>query len=177
MPEYTLEPANIGDIHAIVRIVNDAYRGNDGKVGWTSEMGLVQGQRVNTSVISRMLRQENPKIYVMRDKQTRRIVATICLDRFSPVATEIGMLSVDVELQGSGLGKRILAATEDRLRSVGCLNARMSVIEARTELVAWYVRRGFLPTGDYIDFPYDDESVGIPLRDGLRFIVLEKILN
>lgn len=50
----------------------------------------------------------------------------------------------------------------------------MTVIEQRSELIAWYERRGFHRTGDYSPFPYGDERFGIPLRPDLRFEKLTK---
>ena len=53
---------------------------------------------------------------------------------------------------------------------------RMTVIDVREELIAWYERRGYHRTGIKKPFPYGDERFGIPLRDDLRFEVLEKML-
>ena len=41
----------------------------------------------------------------------------------------------------------------------------------------YYRRRGYQPTGVFKPFPYGDERFGIPLRDDLRFEVLEKPLQ
>ncbi len=46
----------------------------------------------------------------------------------------------------------------------------------RAELIALYERRGYGRTGITRPFPYGDERFGIPLRDDLRFEVLEKPL-
>ena len=51
---------------------------------------------------------------------------------------------------------------------------RMTVIDVRDELIAWYVRRGYRRTGIRKLFPYGDTRFGIPRRDDLRFEVLEK---
>ena len=53
---------------------------------------------------------------------------------------------------------------------------RMTVIDVREELIAFYQRRGYIRTGILKPFPYGDERYGIPLRDDLRFEVLEKQL-
>ncbi len=44
----------------------------------------------------------------------------------------------------------------------------MTVIHRRTELIAWYERRGYHPTGETRPFPVD------PPRPDLHFVVLEK---
>ena len=46
----------------------------------------------------------------------------------------------------------------------------MTVIHRRTELIAWYERRGYAPTGETRPFPVD------PPQPQLDFVVLEKAL-
>jgi hypothetical protein len=53
----------------------------------------------------------------------------------------------------------------------------MTVIGQRTDLIEWYARRGYAPTGEQRPFPYGDERFGIPLRDDLVFVVLVKPLR
>jgi hypothetical protein len=52
----------------------------------------------------------------------------------------------------------------------------MTVIRQRTELIAWYERRGYVLTGATADFPMDDERFGLPRRRDLQFLVLAKSL-
>jgi hypothetical protein len=53
----------------------------------------------------------------------------------------------------------------------------MCVIDRRTELIAWYERRGYVRTGESRPFPYGEEGVGVPRDDDFRFAVLEKDLR
>lgn len=52
----------------------------------------------------------------------------------------------------------------------------MKVVNVRDELIAWYGRRGYAPTGETAPFPYGDDRFGQPLRDDLSFVVLQKTL-
>jgi hypothetical protein len=52
----------------------------------------------------------------------------------------------------------------------------MTVIAQRTELIAWYERRGYRATGKTQPFPYEDDRVGVPFFGGLSFRVFEKPL-
>ena len=52
-----------------------------------------------------------------------------------------------------------------------------TVIDIRESLIAFYGRRGYARTGVTKPFPYGDERFGTPLRDDLRFEVLEKDLH
>ena len=89
----------------------------------------------------------------------------------------IGMLAVRPFLQATGIGKRLLAEAENRARmEFAATRARMTVIEQRQELIAWYIRRGFLVTTRTEPFPYGNPRFGLPRRADLRFLVLEKAL-
>jgi len=54
---------------------------------------------------------------------------------------------------------------------------QMTVIVQRTELIAWYERRGYRRTGERRPFPYGDERFGLPRRNDLAFEVLRKLLS
>jgi hypothetical protein len=52
----------------------------------------------------------------------------------------------------------------------------MQVVGQRSELVAWYVRRGYTLTDERRPFPFDALVNGVALRDDLYFAVLTKTL-
>ncbi len=88
-----------------------------------------------------------------------------------------GMFSVQPKLQGGGIGKVVLDEAERIVRDEWKLSAmRMTVIDVREELIAFYERRGYRRTGITKPFPYGDARFGLPKREDLRFEVLEKIL-
>ena len=88
-----------------------------------------------------------------------------------------GMFAVLPSAQGRGIGNRVLAEAERVAREDwGLERMRMTVIDLRSELIAWYQRRGYVRTGVFKPFPYGDERFGRPKRDDLRFEVLEKAL-
>ena len=87
------------------------------------------------------------------------------------------MFSVDPGRQGGGIGKQLLAEAERIVRDDWTLpSMRMTVIDIRDELIAFYERRGYRRTGIFKPFPYGDARFGLPRRDDLRFEVLEKLL-
>lgn len=53
----------------------------------------------------------------------------------------------------------------------------MTVISVRSELIAWYARRGYQRTGERAPFPYGDARFGEPKRDDLEFVVLQKSIG
>ena len=79
--------------------------------------------------------------------------------------------------QGRGIGRALLAEAEVLGRRMGRDLARMTVLAQRTELIAWYERRGYRRTGAREPFPYGDPRVGLPRRNDLVFEVLQKPLT
>jgi ribosomal protein S18 acetylase RimI-like enzyme len=95
-----------------------------------------------------------------------------------PDAGYFGMFSVNPQLQGGGIGKAVLDEAERIARDEWMLPVmRMTVIDIRDELIAFYQRRGYRRTGVVKPFPYGDARYGLPKRDDLRFEVLEKALR
>jgi ribosomal protein S18 acetylase RimI-like enzyme len=89
-----------------------------------------------------------------------------------------GMFAVSPVLQGAGLGKAVLAEAERFAHHEwGADEMHMTVISAREDLIAWYVRRGYARTGEMSPFPYGDERFGRPTRDDLQFELLVKKLG
>jgi len=86
-----------------------------------------------------------------------------------------GMLSVAPHLQARGLGKAMLEAAEHhasaRWQSQRFL---MWVLSTRTELINFYLRRGYRRTGELLDFPLD-ANAGTPKVSGLTLAGLEKL--
>jgi ribosomal protein S18 acetylase RimI-like enzyme len=88
------------------------------------------------------------------------------------------MLSVRPALQGSLIGRNLLAAGERYARQHFAARAiELTVIDVREELIGWYERRGYVRTSEVRPFPYGDERFGIPTRDDLRFVVLRRELG
>jgi len=83
-------------------------------------------------------------------------------------------LTIRPDLQNRHLGRALLSAAEAYAKERGAHRIRMTVVNARDTVIAWYERRGYALTGETLSFPYKDTRLGRPLRDGLHFVVLEK---
>jgi ribosomal protein S18 acetylase RimI-like enzyme len=171
--------ATLDDIPALVGLVTSAYRGDVSRQGWTTEADLLDGNRIDADVLRHDI--ERPRSVVLIAEHQREghaaellACAHVCEDHN---AGYFGMFSVRPDLQGAGVGKAVMAEAERIVRDHWALSAmRMTVIDVREELIAWYERRGYHRTGIKKRFPYGDPRYGIPKRDDLRFEVLEKDL-
>lgn len=172
--------ATAADVDAVVALTQSAYRGDASRAGWTTEADLLDGQRTDArevaGLVSRpasliVLAEADAAHAVARD----RLLACCHLERQGGDAY-FGMFSVRPDAQGHGAGRKLLAEAEriahDEWR---CRAMRMTVIDVRAELIAWYERRGYRRTGEYRPFPYGDARFGVPKRDDLRFEWLVKV--
>lgn len=172
MTNLTFRPATLADIDALVLLVTSAYRGDASKQGWTTEADMLDGQRIDPEVLRKDIERERSLI-IIAERQAQLLACAHVAEENG--AGYFGMFSVKPDLQGGGVGKLLLAETERIARDEWRLPAmRMTVIDIRDELIAFYERRGYRRTGVTKPFPYGDERYGIPKRDDLRFEVLEK---
>jgi GNAT superfamily N-acetyltransferase len=175
MTDLTFRPATLADIDALVVLVTSAYRGDASKQGWTTEADMLDGQRIDPAVLRKDIERERSLI-IIAEREAQLLACAHVAEENG--AGYFGMFSVQPGLQGGGVGKLLLAETERIARDEWRLPAmRMTVIDIRDELIAFYERRGYRRTGITKPFPYGDERFGIPKRDDLRFEILEKAFN
>ena len=174
MGSLTFRAATAADLDALVALVTSAYRGDVSKQGWTTEADFLDGDRIDREVLARDLIRPRSRVLVAERDGVMLACAHVCEE---DGAGYFGMFSVQPDLQGGGVGKAVLAEAERIVRDEWRLPAmRMTVIDIRNELIAFYERRGYALTGIKKPFPYGDARYGIPKRDDLRFEVMEKSL-
>ena len=158
------------DVPELNALVNAAYRGESSKKGWTTEADLLDGIRTDEKALSEVF--SDPMSLILKCTLGQKIVGCVHLKKEGK-RLYLGMLTVDPEMQGKGVGKILLNATEDEARKRDCSSIFMTVISVRKELIAWYLRHGYVDSGITKPFPYGDPRFGIP-KMPLEFVVLEK---
>ena len=173
----TVRIATDADLDAVAALVNSAYRGDSSRVGWTTEADLVGGQRTDAdSLRAELASCPGAVILLLRDEQTDELLGSVRLEPVDADVWYLGMFTVRPDLQNRQLGRTMLREAEEFVAARGARRMRLSVIDLRDSLLAWYERRGYVRTGAIRPFPYDDPSSGDPLRDDLRLLVMEKPL-
>jgi ribosomal protein S18 acetylase RimI-like enzyme len=171
----TFRQAALQDLPSIAELVNSAYRGDASRTGWTTEADLLGGQRTDPVTLREQLTASDGVLLLAEQAEALR--GCVYLERKHPEAY-LGMLTIDPTRQNSGLGRALLAHAETFARQEWNARAiRMTVIAQRAELIAWYARRGYLPTGEREAFPYGDARFGRPKREDLYFTILRKPLS
>ncbi len=162
------------DVPELVALVESAYRGEVSRAGWTTEADYLDGQRTDPDGVRAII--DNPDGVLLVVERAGELVACCHLEHRGDHAY-FGMFAVRPGLQGAGLGREILAEAERRARETwAAREMRMTVVNLREDLIAYYVRRGYRRTGELSPFPYGDERFGVPLRDDLAFELLVKQL-
>lgn len=170
--DLTIIPASGSDIPELVVLINSAYRGDSSKKGWTTEADLLDGTRTDPASLLELMQQPGQTILKAVDS-FGKIIACVSLQQKGGLIY-LGMLTVQPDIQAKGIGKALLSAAEKHAIQQGIHTIEMTVISVRSELIAWYERRGYQPTGEKRDFP-SDPKFGIQ-KQALEFVVLEKQL-
>lgn len=159
------------DIAKIVDLVNTAYRSKDLQ-GWTSESNIIEGDRTDAAQVQQLLHDDS-KVFLKFDDAT--LIGCVHVQA-EQNACYIGMLTTHPTVQNQGVGKQLLQFAEQAAIQNNVVNTiRMSVLSSRTELIAFYQRRGYQLTGETVPYPMD-ANVGQPLINGLELLYLEKQL-
>jgi len=167
--------ATIADIPAIKDLLNNTYRGEASKKGWTTEADLIAGDtRTDENTLQEVMERTNNVFFKYTDGQEKIIIGCVNLQQHGN-KLYLGMFSVAAQLQGGGIGKQLLKAAEEYAQHVECSAIYMHVVSVRTELIDWYKRHGYIDTGERKAFNEDGLS-GKHLQV-LEFMVMEKKLD
>lgn len=168
MASIRISPACADDIVGIHPVIERAYCGDDARIGWTHEADLVTGARTDPATLTALVTDPASRLLIAWDDDTP-IGCVNVADRGDGLAY-LGLLCIEPSRQGTGLGKQLMVAAESRSRETFAADRiEMTVIDARVELIDWYRRHGYAPSGETRPFP-------IPIDPPLRMTVLVKPL-
>jgi ribosomal protein S18 acetylase RimI-like enzyme len=168
-----IKKATKKDISTLNSLVNSAFRGESSRKGWTTEADLLDGIRTDETLLKDAMNEKSTTFlkYVEADN----ILGMVMLKN-QENKLYLGMLTVAPDLQGGGIGKKLLYAAEDFAKKKQLPKIVMTVISVRQELIDWYKRHGYILTGETQPFPINNPNFGLP-KQFLEFIVLEKHLK
>lgn len=168
---YQLRPAVLSEIEALTAVINRAYRPVQGQEGWTHEALWVSGERVKPQALVATL--SNPYRHLLVLALGDELVGSALITTKEDGTAYIGLLTIDPVYQAKGLGSRLLQDAEKYAKEkLNAYRIIMSVVDVRTELIAFYERRGYVQTGHSLPYP-NDKNVGEP-KQPLMLIEMEK---
>jgi ribosomal protein S18 acetylase RimI-like enzyme len=169
MPDpLTIRPATAADLATLHPVIERAYRGETARTGWTHEADLLSGggARIERSELEAAIAAPAERLLVA--VQDGAPIGCVQVSDRGGALAYLGLLCIDPRLQAGGLGRRLIAAAEAcAVATFGATRIEMTVIDRRTELIAYYERRGYRVTGELRPFP-------VPLDPPLAMVVLEK---
>lgn len=170
MSDAVFRAATFDDVAVLHALIERAYRGDSAKAGWTHEADLLFDDRTSAEELATLI--ADPQRVVLLALRDEVVIGCVQVAHAAADLAYLGMLTVEPTLQAVGLGRRLLTAAETEAQTrFGARRMEMTVIRSRTELIAWYGRRGYAPTGEERPFPV------APPRPELAFVVLEKPLG
>ena len=140
------------DLPRLHAVIERAYRGDEARSGWTHEADLLEGTRTDIATLMAIV--ANPGERLLMISRTDTPIGCVQVSDRGDGLAYLGLLCVDPTLQAGGIGKRLVEAAEELARAAFAASAmEMTVIENRTELIAYYERRGYERTEERRDFP------------------------
>ena len=140
------------DLPRVHPLVERAYRGEPARAGWSHEADLLDGERTDLATLAAIVADPASRLLLAEDGAA--IIGCVHIADIGNDTAYLGLLSVEPALQAGGVGKRLLDAAERVARDgFEAKRIEMTVIDRRAELIAYYRRRGYLPSGETRAFP------------------------
>ena len=145
--------ADTDDVDALHSLIERAYRGEEALKSWTSEASLLNAPRTSPKELREMVSSDNQRFVVA--ELDDRLVGCALIERRGADGY-FGMLTIDPRMQTAGLGSKLLARIEADVRDLWrCTAMTLRMVNLRSEMIAWYERRGYALTGHRDPFPFD----------------------
>ena len=126
--------AMIPDIGAITAVINAAFR--------QAESFFIERDRIDAESVRALMQ----KGQFLLAEENGVVSGCVYLERRGE-RTYLGLLSVDPERQGAGIGSTLMDAAEEHCAKSGCRFMDLRIVNLRTENHAFYTKRGYVETG------------------------------
>ncbi len=121
------------DIPELVRVINRAYE---------AEAFCIAGDRTHAEEVASFM---EAGVFLVLPDGADRLRGSVFLRREGEIRWYLGLLSVDPDFQGQGLGRVLVEGAEAFCRREGGKFLDLTVVSARQELFTFYGRLGFSP--------------------------------
>jgi N-acetylglutamate synthase-like GNAT family acetyltransferase len=167
--ELSFRLARLDEAEGLAVMINMAFNNDQTTEAWS---GSARKDIFDTVFVQKKITTKDSAVIVgVKDS---KVIACCCVSLKSTGVGWFGPLAIDAAFQFQGYGVQMLSCAEQFCRSTWQVGEmRMDVVDGRKRLIQWYQLRGYMPTGQKIPFPYDDESRRL-LQPNLSFIILSK---
>jgi len=126
--------AAIQDAEGITALINAAFR--------KAESFFIDGDRIDTESVRSLMDRGQ---FLVADKNGN--FSGCIYVEFRGQRAYLGLLSVDPQLQKTGMGSALLKAAEEQCANAGCSFVDLRTVNLRTDNRAFYGRRGYVESG------------------------------
>jgi GNAT superfamily N-acetyltransferase len=149
--------AQSADVDALSALINIAFR---------VELPFIEGNRINPDGVRAYMKKG--KFLLAEDSSGLAgcVYVEVRGDR-----GYLGLLGVEPQSQGTGLGRKLMDAAEEFFRTANCAAIDLRIVSARAPLPAFYRHLGYVETGTAPLPP--DARVKVPCH----FILMSKMLG
>src|SRR5215472_4935646 len=154
---FSIRLAVAADVEPLVRLINAAF---------VVEQPFIEGERIDP---------EGVRAYM--EKGTFLVIehavglAGCVYVELRGERGFLGLLGVEPQLQGTGLGRKLMDAAENYFRQEGCRAVDLRIISPRTPLPAFYAHLGYEQTGTSRFAP------DVPVKVPCHYILMSKQLK
>ena len=149
--------ADLGDVDPLVRLINSAFR---------VELPYIEGDRIDEAGVRSYM--AKGKFLLAEDLPA---LAGCVYVELRGDRGYLGLLGVDPQCQGTGLGRKLMDAAENFFRDAGCVAVDLRVISARAPLPSFYRHLGYLETGTA---PFAPD---VPVKVPCHYILMSKTMR
>jgi predicted N-acetyltransferase YhbS len=151
----TVREARPADAENIAGLVNRAF---------LAESWFKTAERTNAAQVRELL---SKGIFLLLDDGARLLGSVYLEPRGERVY--LGMLSVEQDVQGSGIGRRMMREAEEFARRAGHVAIDLRFVHVRQELPPYYRKLGYVESGT-------EPAPNFPSRIPVHFVVMSKSL-
>ncbi len=148
--------ASPADAEALAALINAAFR---------VELPFIEGDRTNPDGVRAYI--EKGKFLLAEN--TAGLAGCVYVE-IRGDRGYLGLLGVDPQRQGTGLGRKLMNAAENYFREAGCRGIDLRIVSTRTPLPAFYRHLGYLETGTA---PF---SPDVPAKVPSHYILMSKTI-
>ncbi len=128
----SIRVATVADRQRIIPVVNAAF----------AIESFIEGPRTDDPQMAELMQKGN---FLIVEDDAGQVMASIYVE-LRGHRGYFGMLAVDPERQGFGLGRVMVEAAESHCRDCGCRHMDIAVLSPRAELVPFYNKLGYFET-------------------------------
>lgn len=133
-PSVNIRIADSDDISGMIAMINAAFVVEN----------FIEGTRTDPQRMSTLMHKGE---FLVAQDDNAKILGSVYVE----IAAErgyLGMLAVDPNRQGTGLGRKLVQAAEDHCRDRGCTYMRLTVLSQRLPVLSFYRKLGYQEAGN-----------------------------